>query len=204
MRIFATIDLLSVLFYMFKFTARLKNKKSYILSQSGFTLIELLIVIVIISALAVTVFVALNPVKRTRDAREARRTSDIETILTAIHIFVVDNKGALPAGLTTGMAITQLGTAGAGCNLVAANVPAAWTTATPTCQIAATACVNLTAPLTPYLKTIPIDPKGTTGGVTPITLDATKTGYAISVDANNIVQVSACGGEGTVPITQAR
>src|SRR5437868_6397351 len=92
--------------------------------QQGFTLIELLIVIVIITALAVTVFVALNPVKRTKDAREARRTSDVETILTAIHEYIVDNKGALPTGLSTGMAITQLGTAGAGCNFVAANVPA--------------------------------------------------------------------------------
>lgn len=189
---------------MNKITTRIKNKKNFTLLESGFTLIELLIVIVIISALAVTVFVALNPVKRTQDAREARRTSDVETILTAIHEYIVDNKGALPAGLTTGMAITQLGTAGAGCNLVAANVPAAWTTTSPTCQIAATACVNLTAPLATYLKAIPVDPKGATSGVTPITLDATKTGFAVSVDANNIVQVTACGGEGSVPITQAR
>ena len=45
-------------------------------NQDGFTLIELLIVIVIIAALAVTVFVALNPVKRIKDAHDSRRASD--------------------------------------------------------------------------------------------------------------------------------
>src|SRR5260221_8328195 len=95
-------------------TLKLKNL------QKGFTLIELLIVIVIITALAVTVFVALNPVKRTQDAREARRTSDVETILTAIHEYIVDNKGALPTGLSTSMTLTQIGT-GAACTLAAAN-----------------------------------------------------------------------------------
>ena len=83
--------------------------------QKGFPLIELLIVIVIISALAVTVFVALNPVQRLKDSRDARRTSDVETLLTAIHEYIVDNKGSLPTGLTTGMAETQLGTGATGC-----------------------------------------------------------------------------------------
>ena len=128
-----------------------------------------------------------------------------ERIIGAIHEYIVDNKGALPAGLTTSMAITQIGTAGAGCNLVAANVPAGWSSASPTCVVAATACVNLTAPLATYLKSLPIDPKLATSGVTPITLDATKTGYAVSVDANNIIQVTACGGENaTAPVSQSR
>src|SRR5438046_1414103 len=102
-----------------------KNHKGQLSLESGFTLIELLIVIVVIAALAVTVFVALNPVKRTQDAREARRTSDVETILTAIHEYIVDNKGALPGTLTTGTTLTMLGT-GASCTLGATNVPAGW------------------------------------------------------------------------------
>src|SRR6266851_5709413 len=85
--------------------------------QKGFTLIELLIVIVIITALAVTVFVALNPIKRTQDARNARRQADIESILTAIHESIVDTNGTLPTNLAAVAANTevQLGTAASGC-----------------------------------------------------------------------------------------
>src|SRR6266851_5370540 len=76
--------------------------------QKGFTLIELLIVIVIITALAVTVFVALNPVKRVKDAHDARRAADVETILTSIHEYIVDNNGSTPPAMTIG----QNGTGG--------------------------------------------------------------------------------------------
>lgn len=158
--------------------------------QKGFTLIELLIVIAIISALAVVVFVSLNPVQRLKDSRDARRTSDVETILTAIHTYIVDNKGALPTGLTTSMAETQLGTGAAGvCSPLA----------TGGCAVAAsTACVNLATPLVKYLKSMPIDPTGST------TFDATKTGYSVTVDANNIITIKACGTEGTTNISQSR
>lgn len=185
--------------------AKLKN------NQKGFTLIELLIVIVIITALAVTVFVALNPVKRTQDAREARRTSDVESILTAIHEYVVDNKGSLPTGLNpAGQALTMIGT-GATCTLAAANVPSNWasnTDANLKC-ITPAACVDLGTPLASYLKSTPIDPRGQTSGATPVTpLDLTRTGYAVAVSASGIVSVVACGGEnnavGSAPINQSR
>ncbi len=156
-----------------------------IYKQKGFTLIELLIVIVIIATLAVTVFVALDPAKRLKDTRDARRTSDVQSILTAIHQSIVDNKGVLPTGLSTGMLETQLGTGvAADCSPVT----------TGGCSIAAlTACVNLATPLVKYLKTMPIDPTaGTT--YTPV-----KTGYSVTVDANNIVTIRACGKEGTDP-----
>jgi prepilin-type N-terminal cleavage/methylation domain-containing protein len=100
----------------------MKNMLQKIRSQeSGFTLIELLIVITIIAALAVTVFVALNPVKRLADSRDSRRSADVETILTAIHEYVVDNKGSLPTGLTTSMTEKMLGTGATGCQLTQAN-----------------------------------------------------------------------------------
>jgi prepilin-type N-terminal cleavage/methylation domain-containing protein len=71
--------------------------------KKGFTLIEILMVVTILSVLAVSVFVALNPVKRLKDAKDARRSSDADTLLTAIHQYIVDNKGALPTGLSTSM-----------------------------------------------------------------------------------------------------
>lgn len=148
-------------------------------------MIELLIVIVIISTLAVVVFVALNPAQRFKDARDARRTADVETILTAIHASIVDNKGTLPSGLTTGMSEVQLGSAGSGC-----------TVSTGGCNVAAAACTNLSTPLAAYLKTIPIDPN--------LTATSTKTDYSVVVDSNNIVTVNACGTEGTTNISISR
>ncbi len=159
--------------------------------RKGFTLIELLIVVAIISALAIAVFVALNPAQRLKDAKDARRTADADTILTAIHAAIVDTKGTLPAGLTTSMLETQLGTGtSAQCSPVA----------TVGCAVAAsTACVNLTAPLAKYLKAMPISPDF---GAT--TYSAVSTGYSVTVDANNIVTIKACGTEGAVGISASR
>lgn len=153
-------------------------------NKKGFTLIELLIVIAIIAALAVVVFVALNPAQRLQDSRDARRTADVDTILTAIHTAIVDNKGTLPAGLTAGMAETQLGTAASGCAV-----------ATGGCSVTAAACVDLSTPLTKYLKAVPQDPNGGT---------AAETNYSVAVDANGIVTVKACGTEGTTNISASR
>ncbi|HZE86645.1 MAG TPA: type II secretion system protein [Methylomirabilota bacterium] len=155
--------------------------------QKGFTLIELLIVISIIVALSVTIFVALNPTKRLQDARDARRIANVEALLTAIHHYIIDNKGTLPTGLLTGMAETQLGTGNAGqCSPVA----------TGGCTIASsTACVDLTTPLAKYLKSIPQDPK---------TGSATTTLYSVTIDANNLVTIKACGTEGANNISQSR
>lgn len=146
--------------------------------NQGFTLIELLIVVGILAVLSVGVFVALNPAKRLSDARDARRGSEISTILTAIHEYIVDNKGSIPAGLSSSE--QQLGSATSGCTLATAGCASG------------DACVDLSLPLAKYLKSIPIDPKGSPN------YDSTKTGYSISVDANGIVTVKACGAEGGV------
>jgi prepilin-type N-terminal cleavage/methylation domain-containing protein len=156
----------------------------------GFTLIELLVVITIIAALAVTVFVALNPAGRLSNARDARRTADVDSILTAIHEYTVDNKGTLPTGLSAGMVETELGT---GTSTVCGGVSTGGCT-----TAAATACVDLTTPLNKYLKAMPIDPKGTP------TWAAGNTGYDVLVDTNGLVTVRACGTEGTNNIYSSR
>lgn len=157
------------------------------LNTKGFTLIELLIVITIIAALAVTVFVALNPAARLSAARDARRTSDVDTILTAIHASIVDNKGTAPAGLST--VEQQLGTATSGCGGLSSNGCSVST--------ATTSCLNLATPLITYLKSIPTDPKNGTVGTT---------GYSAVQDSNGIVTVKACGAEsaGTAGISASR
>ena len=144
--------------------------------EKGFTLIELLVVITIIAALAVTVFVALNPGQRLKDARDARRTSDVDSVLTAIHQYIVDNKGQAPTGLTT--TEMQLGTATSGCAV-----------ATGGCNVTAAACLDLSGALAKYLKSIPTDPLNGT---------ASTTGYSVVQDANGLITVRACGtGTGT-------
>lgn len=159
----------------------MKKNKSFF--NKGFTLIELLLVIAIISILAVVVFVALNPAQRFKDSRDARRTTDVDTILSAIHSSIVDNKGTLPTGLTAGMSEAQLGT-GTGC-----------TVSTGGCTVVTAACLDLATPLTKYLKSIPTDPNGGT---------AAKTNYSVVVDANGIVTVKACGTEGATNISASR
>lgn len=152
-------------------------------SKKGFTLIELLLVIGIIAILAIVVFVALNPAQRFKDARDARRTSDVDTLLSAIHSSIVDNKGTLPTGLSVGTSEVQLGTAVTGCAI-----------STGGCTVTTAACLDLSTPLAKYLKTIPIDPTGT----------AASTKYSVVVDANGIVTVKACGTEGTTNLSASR
>lgn len=150
--------------------------------KKGFTLIELLVVIAIIAILTVIVFVALNPAKRFADARNARRWSDVNSVLTAIHEYIVDNNGVLPTGVSTSMAQTQLGSAATGCDNDGCGAVAA--------------CLDLSTPLVAYLKSMPVDPS--------LAGTSTETHYSAEVDANNIVTVKACDAEGGETIQVSR
>ena len=155
----------------------LPNKNNKL--QKGFTLIELLVVIAIIAILAVVVFVALDPVTRFADARNSRRWNDVNSILTAVHEYIVDNDGDLPSGLSTSMSETELGTCTTG-NAVCAGV---------------TDCVDESSNLAAFLKSMPIDPSDGT---------STTTGYTVAIDANNLVSISACHAENSETIEVSR
>jgi type IV pilus assembly protein PilA len=136
--------------------------------KKGFTLLEILLVIGIIAVLATVVIVSLDPATRFRNARDARRLSDIESILSAVHQYIVDNRGALPPGIDT--AEKELSTAGSGCSL-----------STSVCSVSD--CVDLSTPLAKYLKTVPYDPANGSEA---------HTHYAVQADENGIITVRAC------------
>ncbi|PIS08871.1 hypothetical protein COT75_04525 [Candidatus Beckwithbacteria bacterium CG10_big_fil_rev_8_21_14_0_10_34_10] len=137
--------------------------------NKGFTLIELLLVISIISVLATVVLVALDPVTRFADARNSRRWGDVNSILTAIHEYIVDNDGSLPSGIST--TEKQLGTCSSGGT---------------SCAEADPICLDLSTTLEKYLKSMPVDPKDGTEETTK---------YSVVADSNNIITVKACSAE---------
>lgn len=155
-------------------------------AQQGFTLIELLIVIAIVAILAAVVFVALNPLQRFKDARDARRWSNITELLSAIKLNQVDNGGSYVAALQSATASTtyQIGTAGSGCDTGCTAISTA------------TACLDLSGLITSgHIGSIPMDPSSGT---------AAKTLYYIIKASTGIVTVGACVPEGSSAISVAR
>lgn len=75
----------------------------------------MLIVIAIIAIVAGVVFVALNPLERFRDSRNAKRWSDVRSIADAVRIYQFDNNGNVPSGVDENWRI--LGTDTTGCDL---------------------------------------------------------------------------------------
>lgn len=168
------------------------------INRQGFTLIELLIVMAIISIIAAVVFVALDPLTRFRDSRNAARWTDISALVSAIKIGQVDNGGAYMAPITalTDNKVYMItdGTAPADCTLGNAN-----------CGIdvvGAADCVDLTGLVTDgYLGKVPVSPKGGTFSwqgqdPDPNTNISGLTGYTIEKSVSGILTVRACEAEG--------
>lgn len=152
--------------------------------SKGFTLIELLIVIAIIIILAAIVFVALNPLQRFQQARNARRWADITAVLNAVKIDQIDNGGAYMAAITalTDGDYHEIGTCASG--------------ASCTGQVVEVSCVDLAGLVTDgYLGILPTDPQGGT---------AAQSGYYLMKSATGIITVGACEAEAGETIKASR
>ncbi len=148
----------------------------------GFTLIELLIVISIIAVLAGTVFVALNPLARFQDSRNARRWSDVSMMLSAIKLYQVDHGGVYPDIIENNLTADfyyQIG-AGESC---------ADSASCPGVTALQTACADLEALVVDgYIPVVPIDPNASGASV-----DETR--YYLVKSSTGSITVGACGEE---------
>lgn len=158
-------------------------------SKKGFTLIELLIVIAVIAILAAAIFVALDPLTRFQEARDARRYNDLANVLTAVKTDQVDNGGSYLgaiAGMTAGE-VHMIGTEGAtGCDVACTNAP----------DDLQEDCIDLTPLVTEgYLGAVPSDPSNGTPELT---------NYYITSAANGTLTVGACAPENEAEIQLTR
>lgn len=102
----------------------MKNALSRVHNQKGFTLIEVLVVIGILAVLLLITLVAINPARQFAQANNTQRSSDVNAILNAINQYASDNKGVLPAGITT--STQEISSTGANlCSLLVADYIAA-------------------------------------------------------------------------------
>lgn len=155
-------------------------------TSKAFTLIELLVVIGILAILLAIVLVAINPARQFAQANNTQRSSNVNSILNAVHQFAADNNGTSPAGIDT-------------------NVKTIMAPVTD-----ATTQVDLCADLVPtYIADLPLDPTdGTENPAASVCTDASaeyNTGYTIVSSAtDNRVTVAAPSAELSEVITVTR
>jgi prepilin-type N-terminal cleavage/methylation domain-containing protein len=99
-------------------------------NKKGFTLLELLIVIAIIAVLAVLLIIVLDPAETLKRARDSQRVSDLNTLKTALGIYLT-NTTTPQLGGTSNLCL-----GGSGTTPIAYSV--GYTTSTPTCTGGAT------------------------------------------------------------------
>jgi prepilin-type N-terminal cleavage/methylation domain-containing protein len=70
-------------------------------NKQAFTLLEILLVVAAIAILAGIVILAINPTKQLGDTKNAARKADVNTILSAVYQYSIDNNGTIPAAITS-------------------------------------------------------------------------------------------------------
>lgn len=159
----------------------------------AFTLIEILIVVTIIAILAAAVLVGIDPARRLQTSRNARRRSDLVSLLEAIKQYQVDHEGSLPS---TSVAIDSTT---ASVQIIGESVGSCGSLTCTGQTVVGSNCgiTGLDTDLDGYIGDIAFDPK---------TGDANDTRYYVNNMGNGIIVVGACdsegegvGGSGTAP-----
>jgi len=144
-------------------------------TKKGFTLVEVLLVVVIIAILAAIVIVAINPARQIAQANNTQRSTDVKTVLDAVHEYGIDNRGVLPTGITA--TATEVGSGSGQIDICSDLVPT-------------------------YVAAMPFDPNAT--GAHYTSCADYDTGYTILEDANGRITVAAPGAELSETITVTR
>lgn len=152
------------------------NKAYSAQTKRGFTLIELLVVIGVLAVLLAIVLIAINPARQFSQANNTKRASDVSAILNAVTQYSADNRGTLPAGITTAsQTISDTG---------------------------ADICADI---VTRYLAALPVDPLTNNGTPIATCSGAYSTNYTIVRSAtDNRITVSAPAAELGATITITR
>lgn len=131
-------------------------------------------VIVIIAILAGIVIIAINPGRQIASANNAQRSSDVSAVLSAVLQYSIENRGALPAGITA--AALPISSAAGAADICALLVPT-------------------------YISAMPFDP--TAVGAHYTTCADYDTGYTV-LTADTRVTVAAPGAElaATISVTK--
>jgi prepilin-type N-terminal cleavage/methylation domain-containing protein len=135
--------------------------------RRGFTLIELLVVIGILAVLLAITLIAINPARQFAQANNTKRASDVNAILNAVGQYAADNRGRLPAPITTAVGTIS----STGINI----------------------CADL---MTQYLAALPVDPQTNNGTPVTDCTAAYDTNYTIVRSAtDNRITVTAAAPE---------
>jgi len=150
------------------------------MKQKGFTLLEILLVVAIIAVLAGIVILAINPTKQLAESRNAQRRADVNTILSAVYQYTIDNN-TIPSSISNTRS-----------EICATGVPSF------ECTIDSLIDLSVLTINEEYLSSIPLDPiatgrSGTIG-----------TGYEIVQTTNGRITVSAPGAEESATISVTR
>ncbi|OIO52544.1 hypothetical protein COY93_04755 [Candidatus Uhrbacteria bacterium CG_4_10_14_0_8_um_filter_58_22] len=171
--------------------------------KKGFTLVELLVVLGIIGFLAAAILVAVDPVKRLQNSRNARRWSDVGLVMDAIL-----NKQADDLSPYNGVASAPLVNHASNVQVIVSDdtgISCDDVNTRPGCNktldtSAGKGCVADLSDLTPaYIAAIPTDPKEAvcvpgsgcmTEGALPI--GDRNSGYYIRRTSGNRIEIGAC------------
>jgi hypothetical protein len=161
---------------------------------------EFIALLFVCLALVGIVFYALNPLQRIRDARDEKRFTDINTILTAIKVDQLDNNGiVLPEISKTRAGDVYMITSGkaGGCNTqeVVCGVPVS----------SVDHCIDLTKLVEKgYLRTLPIAPQADLEWDAGLASTDEGTGYTFERSEDGAFTIRACEAESVEELSVSR